>query len=412
MEFYEIKRGNSDEEQEEDREELMRDLEFEGNPSYYSSSSYNSTNNHQRPYFGASFDVWGEDISRSYHGAAVAATRIQELDLMDSVPPPPPASSRSTDQSYQLVGSSSDAGGDGSSSSFSTMEKEHMFHKVVTPSDVGKLNRLVIPKQHAEKYFPLDDDQMKGLLLNFEDRNGKEWRFRYSYWNSSQSYVMTKGWSRFVKDKKLDAGDVVSFDRGVGESGKDRLFIDWRHRTLPDSSHHMINAPSGIQWGRLVYPMPPSMPIPMLRPDYLYHHYQNHQNQWNGHSSSNYSSGIHDYGAMNLGQLGAAQEMGGMIRTRVINSVPVIHNNAAAAAAAVAPKRLRLFGVNMDCSSSPVQEYSESVVLPSVPLRFATTATELAPSVGVLPLSQSRHYDGSPMPNLPTSDSRGKGYRR
>ena len=31
-----------------------------------------------------------------------------------------------------------------------------MFDKVVTPSDVGKLNRLVIPKQHAEKYFSLD----------------------------------------------------------------------------------------------------------------------------------------------------------------------------------------------------------------------------------------------------------------
>uniref|UniRef100_A0A804NZ19 Protein kinase domain-containing protein n=1 Tax=Zea mays TaxID=4577 RepID=A0A804NZ19_MAIZE len=37
-----------------------------------------------------------------------------------------------------------------------TVEKEHMFDKVVTPSDVGKLNRLVIPKQHAEKYFSLD----------------------------------------------------------------------------------------------------------------------------------------------------------------------------------------------------------------------------------------------------------------
>uniref|UniRef100_A0A803NSH8 TF-B3 domain-containing protein n=1 Tax=Cannabis sativa TaxID=3483 RepID=A0A803NSH8_CANSA len=103
-----------------------------------------------------------------------------------------------------------------------------MFDKVVTPSDVGKLNRLVIPKQHAEKYFPLDnssttEDSSKGLLLNFEDRNGKSWRFRYSYWNSSQSYVMTKGWSRFVKEKKLDAGDIVSFERGVGdESAKAR----------------------------------------------------------------------------------------------------------------------------------------------------------------------------------------------
>jgi hypothetical protein len=35
------------------------------------------------------------------------------------------------------------------------LEKEHMFDKVLTPSDVGKLNRVVIPKQHAESYFPL-----------------------------------------------------------------------------------------------------------------------------------------------------------------------------------------------------------------------------------------------------------------
>ncbi|URD95155.1 B3 domain-containing protein [Musa troglodytarum] len=74
--------------------------------------------------------------------------------------------------------------------------KEHMFDKVVTPSDVGKLNRLVVPKQHAE----------------------------------SQSYVMTKGWSRFVREKGLDAGDTVSFSRGVGEAGRHRLYIDWKRR--------------------------------------------------------------------------------------------------------------------------------------------------------------------------------------
>ncbi|KAL5061375.1 hypothetical protein RYX36_032979 [Vicia faba] len=122
------------------------------------------------------------------------------------------------------------------------VEKEHMFDKVVTPSDVGKLNRLVIPKQHAEKYFPLDSStNEKGLLLNFEDRNGKMWRFRYSYWNSSQSYVMTKGWSRFVKEKKLDAGDIVSFHRGRAELYRHRLYIDYRprsHTHSPYSQHH------------------------------------------------------------------------------------------------------------------------------------------------------------------------------
>ncbi|KAM7262584.1 hypothetical protein ACFE04_000267 [Oxalis oulophora] len=100
-----------------------------------------------------------------------------------------------------------------------------MFEKSLTPSDVGKLNRLVIPKQHAEKYFPLADP---GLLLSFEDELGKSWRFRYSYWNSSQSYVLTKGWSRYVKDKRLDAGDVVFFARDKDDC--DRFLIGWRRR--------------------------------------------------------------------------------------------------------------------------------------------------------------------------------------
>ncbi|CAM0882223.1 unnamed protein product [Alopecurus aequalis] len=115
--------------------------------------------------------------------------------------------------------------------------REHLFDKTVTPSDVGKLNRLVIPKQHAEKHFPLQPPaaggECKGLLLNFEDAAAKVWRFRYSYWNSSQSYVLTKGWSRFVKEKGLSAGDVVGFYRSAGTiAGEDsKLFIDCKLRS-------------------------------------------------------------------------------------------------------------------------------------------------------------------------------------
>nr|GMD03915.1 AP2/ERF and B3 domain-containing transcription factor RAV1-like [Ipomoea batatas] len=111
-------------------------------------------------------------------------------------------------------------------------EGERLFEKAVTPSDVGKLNRLVIPKQHAEKYLPLPTTTTttsKGILLNLEDKNGKVWRFRYSYWNSSQSYVLTKGWSRFVKEKGLRAGDVVSFRRSTGQDK--RLYIDQKPRS-------------------------------------------------------------------------------------------------------------------------------------------------------------------------------------
>uniref|UniRef100_A0A0D9Y318 TF-B3 domain-containing protein n=1 Tax=Oryza glumipatula TaxID=40148 RepID=A0A0D9Y318_9ORYZ len=116
--------------------------------------------------------------------------------------------------------------------------REPLFEKAVTPSDVGKLNRLVVPKQHAEKHFPLrraaSSDSAsaaaaaatgKGVLLNFEDGEGKVWRFRYSYWNSSQSYVLTKGWSRFVREKGLRAGDAIVFSRSA--YGPDKLlFID------------------------------------------------------------------------------------------------------------------------------------------------------------------------------------------
>lgn len=107
--------------------------------------------------------------------------------------------------------------------------RDQLFEKAVTPSDVGKLNRLVIPKQHAEKHFPLQiGSTSKGVLLNFEDVGGKVWRFRYSYWNSSQSYVLTKGWSRFVKEKNLKAGDVVCFQRSTGSDKQ--LYIDWKAR--------------------------------------------------------------------------------------------------------------------------------------------------------------------------------------
>nr|QNI23770.1 AP2/ERF transcription factor [Camptotheca acuminata] len=157
--------------------------------------------------------------------------------------------------------------------------REPMFEKPLTPSDVGKLNRLVIPKQHAEKHFPLggggDDSGEKGLLLSFEDESGKCWRFRYSYWNSSQSYVLTKGWSRFVKEKRLDAGDIVSFQRNG-----DRFFIGWRRRTAATMQESepaqpvtvAANSGGGGGWTRVFYsahpyPLHPHGPPTLYQPD-------------------------------------------------------------------------------------------------------------------------------------------------
>ncbi|CAM0954097.1 unnamed protein product [Alopecurus aequalis] len=134
----------------------------------------------------------------------------------------------------------------------SAVAREHLFDKTVTPSDVGKLNRLVIPKQHAEKHFPLQlagaaavSGECKGVLLNFEDGSGKVWRFRYSYWNSSQSYVLTKGWSRFVKEKGLHAGDAVGFYRSAAPGHNDQLFIDCKLRSKTTTTT-VVNAPAPV----------------------------------------------------------------------------------------------------------------------------------------------------------------------
>ncbi|CAI9778917.1 unnamed protein product [Fraxinus pennsylvanica] len=126
------------------------------------------------------------------------------------------------------------------------IHKEPLFEKPLTPSDVGKLNRLVIPKQHAEKNFPLKggDSGEKGLLLSFEDELGKLWRFRYSYWNSSQSYVLTKGWSRFVKEKRLNAGDIVHFQRDRTDFG--RTFIGWRRKNGGAGQDRIVSQPPTV----------------------------------------------------------------------------------------------------------------------------------------------------------------------
>ncbi|XP_054802001.1 B3 domain-containing protein At2g36080-like [Prosopis cineraria] len=232
-------------------------------------------------------------------------------------------------------------------------EKEGMFEKPLTPSDVGKLNRLVIPKQHAEKYFPLgpggEAGESKGVSLSFEDEAGKCWRFRYSYWNSSQSYVLTKGWSRYVKDKRLDAGDVVFFQRHRTDSN--RLFINWRRRhqslstpahvsralllhntstTTATDAHSNININNdvgvGVEWTRSFYAAHP----------YPTHHH---------HQPFPYQPDCFHAG-------------GGLEAERSKTTSPAENNSSS--------KTLRLFGVNMECqpdesgSSGPEFSYMSS----------------------------------------------------
>ncbi|XVF89423.1 hypothetical protein PTKIN_Ptkin19aG0129200 [Pterospermum kingtungense] len=105
-----------------------------------------------------------------------------------------------------------------------------MFQKELTPSDVGRLRRLVIPKRYAEKYFlAFSGSAKESVELAFYDNSMRLWKFRYCYWNSSQSYVLTRGWSRFLKENDLKANDVIAFyvRESIKENGVQRfLMID------------------------------------------------------------------------------------------------------------------------------------------------------------------------------------------
>ncbi|KAG0460579.1 hypothetical protein HPP92_020876 [Vanilla planifolia] len=75
---------------------------------------------------------------------------------------------------------------------------EELFSKELTPSDVGKLNRLVIPKSTP-----------RGVgvsLLLLEEQ---------------PSYVFTKGWNKFVKEKGLRARDTVGSTVVRRDDGRD-----------------------------------------------------------------------------------------------------------------------------------------------------------------------------------------------
>ncbi|KAF3783025.1 hypothetical protein EJ110_NYTH32966, partial [Nymphaea thermarum] len=67
------------------------------------------------------------------------------------------------------------------------------------------------------------------LLLGFEDEGERVWRIKYSFWNSSQSYVLTRGWRGFVKEKGLQAGDVITFSRTIAGPDQKLYHITSKH---------------------------------------------------------------------------------------------------------------------------------------------------------------------------------------
>ncbi|KAK9158396.1 hypothetical protein Scep_004970 [Stephania cephalantha] len=94
-------------------------------------------------------------------------------------------------------------------------QKVASFAKTLTQSDANNGGGFSVPRYCAETIFPrLDytaDPPVQTVLA--KDVHGQIWKFRHIYRGTPRRHLLTTGWSAFVNQKKLVAGDSIVFLR-------------------------------------------------------------------------------------------------------------------------------------------------------------------------------------------------------
>ncbi|KAL7153868.1 hypothetical protein ABFS83_04G197300 [Erythranthe nasuta] len=94
-------------------------------------------------------------------------------------------------------------------------EKPTSFAKTLTQSDANNGGGFSVPRFCAETIFPpLDytaDPPVQNVIA--KDVHGETWKFRHIYRGTPRRHLLTTGWSTFVNQKKLVAGDSIVFLR-------------------------------------------------------------------------------------------------------------------------------------------------------------------------------------------------------
>nr|ARR29290.1 auxin response factor 2 [Cyrtomium guizhouense] len=100
-----------------------------------------------------------------------------------------------------------------------------LFTKILTASDTSTHGGFSVLRKHAEECLPpLDMTQdPPSQDLSAKDLHGNVWKFRHTYRGHPRRHLLTTGWSVFVSNKRLLAGDAVIFLRG--ENGELRVGI-------------------------------------------------------------------------------------------------------------------------------------------------------------------------------------------
>ncbi|KAI4339245.1 hypothetical protein MLD38_024208 [Melastoma candidum] len=94
-------------------------------------------------------------------------------------------------------------------------EKAASFPKTLTQSDANNGGGFSVPRYCAETIFPRLDYSVEPPVQTIvvKDVHGQLWKFRHIYRGTPRRHLLTTGWSNFVSQKKLVAGDSIVFLR-------------------------------------------------------------------------------------------------------------------------------------------------------------------------------------------------------
>lgn len=109
-----------------------------------------------------------------------------------------------------------DVGFDGNGGiSNESSEKPASFAKTLTQSDANNGGGFSVPRYCAETIFPRLDYSAEPPVQTIlaKDVHGEVWKFRHIYRGTPRRHLLTTGWSNFVNQKKLVAGDSIVFLR-------------------------------------------------------------------------------------------------------------------------------------------------------------------------------------------------------
>ncbi|KAL2897372.1 Auxin response factor 18 [Bienertia sinuspersici] len=121
-------------------------------------------------------------------------------------------------------------------------EKPSSFAKTLTQSDANNGGGFSVPRYCAETIFPRLDYSAEPPVQTIlaKDVHGITWKFRHIYRGTPRRHLLTTGWSNFVNQKKLVAGDSIVFLRA--ENGE--LFVGIRR-----PKREMLSSSCGSQYG-------------------------------------------------------------------------------------------------------------------------------------------------------------------